>query len=242
MAAKSSLWPYHISNTISTTTHHLNDSKRKRNGRSKSMFEWPLSIHSNNTCFSPTIMTAIPSPSRRPDIDQQNHYSSLISNDESVHVYSNDIDQCCHINNDRENSNGDFLFSSVDDEKNGLSPISTSISITSSLFRRPLKNELQHYYHDDDNDGEDIQKNKLPIRSWSLKQQSFNDHSTTMQCIQRFLTQFVKVFVSSGAPSHRLDTCTRLLLRKWNMAAQFGYFPGFMIISFENPYGKVLSK
>ncbi|ORZ23044.1 hypothetical protein BCR42DRAFT_366488 [Absidia repens] len=57
-----------------------------------------------------------------------------------------------------------------------------------------------------------------------------------MQCTQRFLTQFVKAFVSSGAPSHRLDHCTRLLLCKWNMAAQFGYFPGFMMISFENPY------
>ncbi|KAI8333679.1 hypothetical protein BC941DRAFT_454945 [Chlamydoabsidia padenii] len=57
-----------------------------------------------------------------------------------------------------------------------------------------------------------------------------------IQHAQRFLTRFVEAFVSSGAPSHRLDYCTHLLLRKWNISAQFGYFPGFLIISFDNPY------
>lgn len=251
MTAKSIPWPYYINDSTSTAAQHLNDSKKrkKRNRRSKSMFEWSLPIYNNattttttTTCFSPAIMTVRPASSRRPRIEQQNQYSTLASNDEPSHVYvqQDDTDRC-HTNDERENNNnGDFPSSSVDDEKKGLFPISTTTSTTASIFQRPLKNPLQNYYHnDDDDDDDDHQRNKLPIRTWSLKQQSINN--STMQCIQLFLTQFVKAFVSSGAPSHRLDTCTRLLLRKWNMAAQFGYFPGFMIISFENPYGTVSS-
>ncbi|CAO3597302.1 unnamed protein product [Absidia cylindrospora] len=235
MTAKSIPWFYYINDTtVEATVQQLDHRKqrKKQSRRSKSMFEWPLPMYNSTTnCFTPTTMSINPTSSSRPHVEQHNQYSTL----ESPHVYVHQEDTNLCNTNDTLN---DFP-SSNDDEKNGLSPISTTDSPTSSTFQRqsghphhpPLK-PLRHYNDSDDDD--DYRQYKLPIRSWSLKQQSTNN--STMQCTQRFLTQFVKAFVSSGAPSHRLDHCTRLLLRKWNMAAQFGYFPGFMMISFENPY------
>ncbi|KAI8877671.1 hypothetical protein K501DRAFT_197639 [Backusella circina FSU 941] len=46
-----------------------------------------------------------------------------------------------------------------------------------------------------------------------------------------FLIRFSKVLVSCGAPSHRLDHCVQLIMQKFNMTVQFGYFPGFLVVS-----------
>jgi hypothetical protein len=46
-----------------------------------------------------------------------------------------------------------------------------------------------------------------------------------------FLIRFSKVLVSCGAPSHRLDHCVQLIMQKFNLTVQFGYFPGFLVVS-----------
>ncbi|KAI9354013.1 hypothetical protein BD770DRAFT_325363 [Pilaira anomala] len=56
--------------------------------------------------------------------------------------------------------------------------------------------------------------------------------SSSNNSICLFLLKFSKVLISSGAPSHRLDYCLQLLLEKLNIKAQFGYFPGFLVVSF----------
>lgn len=58
--------------------------------------------------------------------------------------------------------------------------------------------------------------------------------------VQSFLIRFSKALVTYGAPSHRLDHCVQLLMRKFGIKAQFGYFPGFLVVSFGDP-GKVRS-
>ncbi|GAA5806825.1 hypothetical protein MFLAVUS_000173 [Mucor flavus] len=71
---------------------------------------------------------------------------------------------------------------------------------------------------------------------YSLLTTSINNHSSlnpsSSTCL--FLLKFSQVLISSGAPSHRLDYCLQLLLEKLNVKAQFGYFPGFLVVSFEN--------
>jgi hypothetical protein len=47
-----------------------------------------------------------------------------------------------------------------------------------------------------------------------------------------FLLKFSHLLVSCGAPSHRLDNCLQLLMEKFDIKAQFGYFPGFLVVSF----------
>ncbi|KAL9552985.1 hypothetical protein MBANPS3_003509 [Mucor bainieri] len=47
-----------------------------------------------------------------------------------------------------------------------------------------------------------------------------------------FLLKFSKLLVSCGAPSHRLDHCLQSLMQKFSVKAQFGYFPGFLVVSF----------
>lgn len=56
--------------------------------------------------------------------------------------------------------------------------------------------------------------------------------SSTNNSMCLFLLKFSQVLISSGAPSHRLDYCLQLLLEKLNIKAQFGYFPGFLVVSF----------
>ncbi|KAI9019316.1 hypothetical protein CLU79DRAFT_704808 [Phycomyces nitens] len=52
---------------------------------------------------------------------------------------------------------------------------------------------------------------------------------------QLFVIKFSQAFVANGAPSHRLDHCAQQLAQKFGIKAQFGYFPGFLIISFGEP-------
>lgn len=47
-----------------------------------------------------------------------------------------------------------------------------------------------------------------------------------------FLLKYSHLLVSCGAPSHRLDNCLQLLMEKLDIKAQFGYFPGFLVVSF----------
>jgi hypothetical protein len=49
-----------------------------------------------------------------------------------------------------------------------------------------------------------------------------------------FLIKFSRTLISCGAPSHRLDYCLQLLMQKLNLKAQYGYFPGFLVVSFGN--------
>ncbi|CAO0799329.1 unnamed protein product [Mucor circinelloides] len=57
-------------------------------------------------------------------------------------------------------------------------------------------------------------------------------HSSTTSDAMLFLLKFSKLLVSCGAPSHRLDYCLQSLMQKFNVKAQFGYFPGFLVVSF----------
>ncbi|KAG0175728.1 hypothetical protein DFQ30_000057 [Apophysomyces sp. BC1015] len=52
---------------------------------------------------------------------------------------------------------------------------------------------------------------------------------------QLFLIRLSKALIACGAPSHRLDHCVQCIRKKLNMEAQFGYFPGFLIVSFGDP-------
>ncbi|KAI8078945.1 uncharacterized protein B0P05DRAFT_541785 [Gilbertella persicaria] len=57
--------------------------------------------------------------------------------------------------------------------------------------------------------------------------------TTSLSCL--FLLKFSKVFLSCGAPSHRLDYCVQVLVQKLDVKAQFSYFPGFLVVSFGDP-------
>lgn len=61
-----------------------------------------------------------------------------------------------------------------------------------------------------------------------------NEHedSASISAAALFLLKFSKLLVSCGAPSHRLDFCLQSLMQKFNVKAQFGYFPGFLVVSF----------
>lgn len=65
-----------------------------------------------------------------------------------------------------------------------------------------------------------------------LTSSSVNNNLSTSSACSLFLLKFSQVLVASGAPSHRLDYCLQLLLQKFNIKAQFGYFPGFLVVSF----------
>ena len=56
--------------------------------------------------------------------------------------------------------------------------------------------------------------------------------NTTTSDAMLFLLKFSKLLVSCGAPSHRLDHCLQSLMHKFSVKAQFGYFPGFLVVSF----------
>ncbi|KAF1806387.1 hypothetical protein FB192DRAFT_1350263 [Mucor lusitanicus] len=56
--------------------------------------------------------------------------------------------------------------------------------------------------------------------------------ATTTSDAMLFLLKFSKLLVSCGAPSHRLDHCLQSLMQKFSVKAQFGYFPGFLVVSF----------
>lgn len=64
-------------------------------------------------------------------------------------------------------------------------------------------------------------------------------HSSTTSDAMLFLLKFSKLLVSCGAPSHRLDYCLQSLMQKFNVKAQFGYFPGFLVVSFGDS-GKIV--
>jgi hypothetical protein len=197
-------------------SYHINDSSKnhfaghtkKKKQNSRSKSMCEWSIHNNTVASSPQSV----------GVDSLGHH---------VHVPSARL-----VSPQYDNSSKPFVITSDHDEKADY--ITTSSSTPSSTpQQRHLTDHSrwknQHYHQV----GNDID---APTPSLPLEQQSLN--TSTLQNAQRFLTQFVKAFVSAGAPSHRLDHCTHLLLRKWDISAQFGYFPGFLIISFENPYGK----
>lgn len=66
---------------------------------------------------------------------------------------------------------------------------------------------------------------------YSLFTSSSSSTLSTSSAVSVFLLKFSKLLVSSGAPSHRLDYCLQLLIKKFHIQAQFGYFPGFLVVS-----------
>lgn len=185
--------------------------KKKQNSRSKSMCEWSLSIHNNTVSSSP----------------QSVGVNSLGHN---AHV---PFARSYVVNHQYDNSSKSGETANDRNEKSDCITTTTTTSTPQQRHLTDYPRWKKAHYHEvrDDSDSNDSEIHSLP-----LKQQTIN--ASTLQNAQRFLMQFVKAFVSAGAPSHRLDHCTHLLLRKWDISAQFGYFPGFLIISFENSYGK----
>lgn len=67
---------------------------------------------------------------------------------------------------------------------------------------------------------------------YSLLTTSVHSNLANSSSCSLFLLKFSQLLVASGAPSHRLDYCLQLLLQKFHIKAQFGYFPGFIVVSF----------
>ncbi|KAI8089580.1 uncharacterized protein BX664DRAFT_333384 [Halteromyces radiatus] len=185
--------------------------RKKQNNRSNSMFEWSLSNHDNMVSSLSNNLSTLALISSYAGQDEQ--YRILYSNELQLPEQ--------HQKNNKAIDNHFSLDMNDDDEKRGLSPIKTT-ALSRFASNKRQRNIYLHKNHN------------LSSEQLSSHSSSTNDVST-MQMTQYFLFQFVKAFVSCGAPSHRLDHCTHLLLHKWNMSAQIGYFPGFLMISFEKP-------
>lgn len=74
-------------------------------------------------------------------------------------------------------------------------------------------------------------------RSSSLIYSLLLSNASTLQCSNTttaslFLLKFSRTLISCGTPSHRLDYCLQQLMQKLDLKAQFGYFPGFLVVSF----------
>ncbi|KAF7720603.1 hypothetical protein EC973_007055 [Apophysomyces ossiformis] len=50
-----------------------------------------------------------------------------------------------------------------------------------------------------------------------------------------FLLRLCKSLVACGAPAHRLDHCVQCIRKKLTISADFGYFSGFLVVSFGDP-------
>lgn len=111
-------------------------------------------------------------------------------------------DENCYCCNNN-NSNNDSSSS------NDSNPITRPTSINASLICSILTASTIGHHHD------------TTAMNSSSSSQAYT-----------FLLKFSHLLVSSGAPSHRLDHCLQLLMEKLEIKAQFGYFPGFLVVSF----------
>ena len=115
-------------------------------------------------------------------------------------------------------------------------------SRSTSMFEitdNPYADENCYCCNDENNNSSDIDSAATVRRSsinpsliYSLLTTSTLNQNQHDSAPALFILRFSHLLISCGAPSHRLDNCLQLLIQKFSMRAQFGYFPGFLVVSF----------